>query len=136
MSKKLLTDSEIISEIIKALGISANKFALKLGYKKSSAVYNIIYGNNNLSEVMRDAILRVYPNVRKEYIEHGIGQPLSHIEPKAKLTTVEEQLYLDLKLLIYRINKLETAQKVVDAKQDRIEEKLDKVLEILTNTNN
>lgn len=137
MGKKLLTDSEIISGIMTALQTTAAKFSKVLGYKKPSTIYNIVYGQSSISEAMIEAVTKAYPNISREYIEYGIGDPLnSEVPLNVTANSPEEQMFIDMKIIQYKLNKAEKSQKVNDAKLDKIQETLDKIFEILTNTNN
>lgn len=68
---KELTDGEILSNILEELNYSANKFAIKLGYKSSSSIYHILNGENNISTDMAKNIVEVFPKVNFLYVTMG-----------------------------------------------------------------
>ncbi len=63
-----LADSEIIKQIIEALGINPNILSTKLGYKSHASVYHVVNGLAKLSPGMMDRIVRTFPNVNYNFM--------------------------------------------------------------------
>lgn len=73
MNKKKLSDSEILNNVISALGESTHSLSVKLGYKSPASVYHVINEVNNLSSGMIDRIVKIFPNVSMIYLKTGEG---------------------------------------------------------------
>lgn len=76
MKQKTKTDSEILNQLIEALGLTANSFAVKLEYKSVASVYHVISGLNQFSQGMHVRILNTFPNVNPDFLKTGEGNPL------------------------------------------------------------
>ena len=66
-----MKESQILQNILDALGISPNFMATKLGYASPSAIYHILKGRNSFSEDMKQKIMKAYPNVSYEFMKKG-----------------------------------------------------------------
>jgi hypothetical protein len=70
MTKKH-TDSEIISNVIEALDINANKLSNKLGFKSPGSIYRIIRGQNSITLNTAQKLIEAYPSVNFLYLTKG-----------------------------------------------------------------
>lgn len=66
-----LEDSVILSNILNALDISANKMATRLRYASPSSIYHILNGTNSISTDMANKIVDMYPRVNFLYVTRG-----------------------------------------------------------------
>lgn len=69
--EKLLTDKEIIEQLMPAIKENPNSFAKKLGYKSPASIYNITRGDSNLTTSMAHTIVEVFPEVNFLFVTMG-----------------------------------------------------------------
>lgn len=110
MGSEKISDAEILSNVLNALDITANKLAVKAEYKSASTVYHVLNGENNISTAMAEKIVELYPQVNILYLIRGeepiildrgksIGQANFFGNEKASYDTVPQTL-LDIKELL------------------------------------
>jgi hypothetical protein len=68
---KLLTDIDIMEQLIHALKTTAPKLATSLGYKSKSTIYLILKGDNRITEDMITKICGTYPEVNYWFLRKG-----------------------------------------------------------------
>ncbi len=66
-----ITDSEIIENVSKELGMSLNKIAKVMNAKSSMSVYNVSYGFNNLNDDLINRFKLYLPSVSEDYLRFG-----------------------------------------------------------------
>jgi transcriptional regulator with XRE-family HTH domain len=66
-----MEDKEILSNILEALDITANKLATKMGYASASSIYHILNGDNKISMDMAKKLVEIYPQVNYLYVTLG-----------------------------------------------------------------
>ena len=68
-----LEHSEIMSNVLEALDISANKLATRIGYKSTSSIYNVMDDTSpaKITLEMAEAIVEQYPKVNFLYLTRG-----------------------------------------------------------------
>lgn len=71
MGKDKPSDAEILSNVLQALDITANKLAVKAEYKSASSVYHILNGENNISSQFAEKVVELYPQVNILYLIRG-----------------------------------------------------------------
>lgn len=76
MGGKIISDSEIIKNVIKALDTNPNRMAVRLGYSSASSVRHVVDGRNQISVSMANKIVEVYDQVNFLYLMTGEGDPL------------------------------------------------------------
>jgi len=80
------TVHERFEVLIKALGLTRNKFAAKLGMA-STQIYSVINGRNAPSHKMYAAIASKIPEANLNYLIAGIGDP---VNPLVKVDSAKE----------------------------------------------
>lgn len=125
MKNKTL-DSQIIKDLISALGTNSNKLSKDLGYKSHMTIYLITRGTNNMSRGLMERIIMKFPNVNYNYLCSGEGSVL--------LNKVETQAQMNLFNIPSEDNSLQSFLKGFSNSPDqlsRIESKLDEIIETL-----
>ncbi|NDP26287.1 MAG: helix-turn-helix transcriptional regulator [Flavobacterium sp.] len=68
---KIITDSEIIKQLLETLRYSALAFATELGYKSHSTIDHILKGRNNISDDLIERIIKKFPEVHYWFLKRG-----------------------------------------------------------------
>lgn len=68
---KPIPDSEIMKNLLIELRYSALAFSKKLEYKSHSSIDHILKGKNDISENMKDKIIKLFPDVNYWYLKKG-----------------------------------------------------------------
>lgn len=73
MTTEKPTDGEILSNVLDALNLSANKLSVKMGYKSPSSIYNIL-DDEHYSKISLDfanKLVELFGNVNFLYLTQG-----------------------------------------------------------------
>jgi transcriptional regulator with XRE-family HTH domain len=87
-----MTQGERVKEVRKALGLTLDKFGVKIGMKKNS-ISQVENGHNALTEQMARSICREY-NVNYDYLINGEGEMFDDL-PQTVLDELCAQYDLD-----------------------------------------
>lgn len=87
-----MTQGERVKEVRKALGLTLDKFGVKIGMKKNS-ISQVENGHNALTEQMAISICREY-NVNYDYLINGEGEMFDDL-PQTVLDELCAQYDLD-----------------------------------------
>ena len=68
--------SQRLDQVIKALGMNANRFALTLGTNRAEKIYKILRGESKPSFETIEEILKAYPQINSNWLIRGEGQML------------------------------------------------------------
>lgn len=71
-----LTDAEILTKVLGALGLTANAFSVKLKYKSAATIYHILNGVNNISDGFIVRVINEFPNINYSFMKTGEGEIL------------------------------------------------------------
>ena len=71
-----MTDSERIKAILKYTNLKPHPFALKIGYKRSTAIYAVESGGRPFSKKIATDICKAYPEISNAWILTGEGDML------------------------------------------------------------
>lgn len=73
---KKKSDALILMDVINALKLTKNGFAMKLKYKSAMSIYNILDEKNGITDDMAARIIQTFPEVDYNFIRTGKGLPL------------------------------------------------------------
>ncbi len=68
-----LSDAEILTKVLEALGLTANAFSVKLKYKSPATIYHILNGVNNISDGFIVRVINEFPNINYSFMKIGEG---------------------------------------------------------------
>ena len=72
---KVISDSEIMKQLLEVLRYSALAFAKELEYKSHSTIHHILNGRNKISEDLITKIINKFPEVHYWFLKKG-QQPI------------------------------------------------------------
>ena len=113
--KKILSDAEILEQLLNALYTNKKKFAKDLGYKSHQSIYFVANGTNRISEDMFNRIILKIPDVNPIFLRTGKGSPLKYkkedfleimerVENLLEITERVENLAEKLEELVKKLN--------------------------------
>ncbi len=76
--------SEKLSEILKYLKISANKFSVEIGLEKNTGIYHLKNDRNDISPEMANTIIVRYPEFNYSWLITGKGEMLNEMSEEDK----------------------------------------------------
>lgn len=121
--QRILQDKEIMARILDELKLKVTEFAESLDSVHRNSIYYVLHGRNGISVDMRRKILAAYPKIREEFIKTG-AEPVM-FDPN--YTPIAENLN--------EIISIPQQLARIEARQARIEEKLDQLLNQNQTTN-
>jgi len=128
---KILSDKEILTQFMKAVGLKAPGLAKAIGYSSNTSIYRVIDDGKDMPDGMVDRILAKFPNASALFLNTGRGEPLvvgtkvtkQHNVPPTPQEDNPFKAYLEIPA---RLDEIQEAQ-------ERIESKIDKLLSLYEN---
>lgn len=71
-----MSTAERLHLIIDKLVTTPNQFAKNIGVARAHIVYDVLDNKNEISRTLANRIIETYPNIRKEWLQTGIGEML------------------------------------------------------------
>lgn len=120
-------DSKKMEDLLNALGKTANLLANDLEYSSHATIYHVINGINNMSDGMRQRIVKKFPNVNMEFLKSGQLPILltgSAIEEQANIMGIKIERDVDF-LMFKKFISVPANLQEINAKLDKILKHLD-----------
>jgi len=118
-----LSDAEILTKVLEALGLTANAISVKLKYKSPATIYHILNGVNNISDGFIVRVINEFPNINYSFMKTGEGDILLDEESKKNQAN------------LFNINIEENKQFSPGLEWMNIPEKLDRLIELQVENN-
>lgn len=90
-----MTDSERITEVLKFVGMTANRFSEHIGLKTAQNIYDIIKGKHGISKLVAEKITAKYLNINQAWLLTGEGTMLKS-EGSNMLPPIEKKRLIEI----------------------------------------
>lgn len=80
--KNVISDSEIMKQVLSALRYSGLAFAKKLEYSSAGTIHHILNGKNRISDDLVNNIIKHFPEVNYWFLKKGQSPVILNEKPK------------------------------------------------------